>query len=1400
MDEFNLSYREVIPDQNVSEPWKEIILNTGGTQSILQDIKFVDIANGFVYKDSAKYYTRNRFIYWRISNDVLELFEHSLDINLIENRVRYRFVDTPILNGVSIHETSTSVVVLVPTVCSVHRLIFPHPSKFHKSDDLLGIYPDLSSPSIFSEANELDARNPDSYYIYTGPSFANSQLPYLACSTLSPDEEEALFILVYPSGEILLVQQLCQGHNSCSELKSDSIVPRFLSGIADKLRSKTNDRDIVVSLILHKVKSETYLICLTRDGHLKFWSCSRIQCLAVINLLAEIGESFHNLVQGGQNHILQKAVDSCDDDCLLSVFLSFANHSGFYIFKPFFDNGHIKIIRLNYNLDAPEEDLVDFKMTLNRIWSVWRSHDGDSKIYTACIRRKGCGTSSLWMPVILEYPPENTPPQIEGESDPSQVYLHYIFQPGRFPLHIINKALNIFKRSTVQTEVNLTPALLKQRISMAIHNEIQKELKETEVSDEDYLECANWCWQRFYSCCEQYHLAGLKPLGILLLPGVSGAVFLKKSMFSFFRPLDPIEHMLLCSEYMNEEQFLQAPGLFEDPEIISDVMKLMEVIVYLNSQMSEVFSFIFEKELFQLRSPDVVMEELFSKILTEMDTEFTVQFSKMLSQCKNLYGAVHKLLELVRDAHNDFDNDIGKGDESLLHLFSSQLGVSVITQCLNQIARTRFTICRNLLLICNALSQQKEYPADVMEAIRSVCTPDIVVITQASYAVLWLSDLTSLPVFSNEVLQKRLAPLKLSPVFKLRNTTSSLVSVLELFVGSTGGYIGHKKFSNSVIYLNKSSIHHWHNSLLPYLSQLFHIIWPLSKEPILAEWLLSSGQHIWLQQYVRLLSNWCEWNDCTRFFLLACALLLTSENYKAMELFKSASKGVLTDSFMMEKILRHCDEDQPSKLYVHYYLKVIQLFELNNADDYAIQIANTALSNNVVSADDPLSATLYSIKFKNHLKLKHYSQAFDSLNLNPDVNRRYDNLRDLVKCLLDERRLDILIEFNYGNLEETFCEIILSRARAVDCIDNIFYDFLYSFYIRKGSAYFRLAGSAMYEEAFRLMYNQNIDALEKQVKCYLACINILRLIDPKNAWVVRPKEYEEQEDIVLPVHIASKGESCIIPLGKEIDAVDIHEIQKEYQFACARLKLGRYNPSIYENLAVTTAGELVVALISSGLYRVALDVCKTFDLSPEPVFEAITAQCILLTEDENPECNNWEWLLKNDTPDLLMVNNCAADVAWLFLKKLLEEFELPGLTTLHKVVVKKIIQMAAFIPHWIIASYKLCNAPELLQLLHYSGRIDEAVDIARSFMLAILGHGKDHFGIKESLTATSNVVYCPVAAISDLIIELELQIKENNEQSLKKDHEVLMELYEKYLETVCRISNDMCKYKISVND
>ncbi|XP_018568434.1 nuclear pore complex protein Nup160 homolog isoform X2 [Anoplophora glabripennis] len=1385
MTAFTLSYREVISDQTLLENWREITLSTGGTQSTLQDIKVAERANGFCYEDSTKHHTRNRFIYWRINYDVLELVEHSLDVNLTGNRVRYRFIDTPILDGISVHETYENVIVLVPTVCSVHRLIFPHPDRFHRQDDLLGTHPELPAPSIFCKASASDARNSNTFYVFNNPSTANDQLPNLACSYLLPDTEEAIFALAYPSTELLLIKQSSEGQAVSTELKGDSLMPRFLTGLAEKFRQKNLDGDNVVSLSILIIDGETYILSLCRNGHLKFWSCSKGQCVAVIDILAETGDIAKDRVQGA---VLRKSVDETSAESILAVFMSFASGCQFHILKPFISGQQIRIVRLN-TLHSLENDLIDFALQTNRLWSAWRCEDGECLVYTASLQSDTFKSNS-WTPVILETLPDaNQAPTTDGESDPRQVYLQHIFSPGKFPLHIISKALSIYKRSTILTDTHATASGLKQRICMAVENEIQNTLNGSDINDDEYLECAEWCWQKFYSCCVQYHIASLKPLGLMLLPSVSGAVFLKKSTFSFLRPLDPLEHMMLCSDYMYKDQFVNFSMLAEDMETTGDVMNLFETIVYLEQQMSEIFSQTFEKELFNLQVPDVVMESLLEKIQSEMDS----QVSSMLSQVFDLYKAIHKVLELLR-YENTLANPDNEINPSAMYHFSSQLGVSVVAACLRQQAQIRFQICRNLLLICNILLKNKEKEWGVLEAIRSVCTPEIVVLTQASYIMLWLSGLPALVNLPHESSIQRLTPIKLTPVFNLRFSTTC-VSLLELFTASSGGEEARKSFAR--VTCSDEALAHWHLSLLPYLNHLRHIIWPISGGTVLAEWLLSSGQHLWLQQYVRLLSNWCEWNSCTRSFLLAASFLTSGENYKAQELFQAAAKGIFSDSFLEQRILR-TSEDNPTKAYINYYLKVIQLLELHKARDCAINMANTALS--IVEPDNPLSATLYSIKFKHHLALKHYKLAFESLNSNPDAERKKDNLRDLVKTLLDEKKLDILLNFTYGSMDEFFTNILLTRARATDGVNNVFYDFLYSYQIKRGPLSHRLAASVMYEQAFRLLHLNTADALEKQVKCYLAAKNVLQLCKPEFAWVVRPADPEEEvEEVVLEPVAGSNKELQVLRLRKQVEVININTIRKDLVFASAKLKLARFDATSPTN--ITSPVELVTLLNNSGLFKTSLDICTTFNLPYNSIFETLTKHCILLTEQEHPSA--WNWLVENDLQDLPVNRDSAADVVWQLLQEYLEKYEEPNMTTLHYVVCKKIIQMRIYVPQWLLASYKnvlflqLRNAPELLRLLHSSGRLEEAIELVNEYLLAALGYGKEFYGFDKPLVPSALPFCLPVYAIRNLIRELEIQNTQSLDKPYLKECEKLTEIFSKYLETATRISNEMCQKKLS---
>ena len=112
-----------------------------------------------------------------------------------------------------------------------------------------------------------------------------------------------------------------------------------------------------------------------------------------------------------------------------------------------------------------------------------------------------------------------------------------------------------------------------------------------------------------------------------------------------------------------------------------------------------------------------------------------------------------------------------------------------------------------------------------------------------------------------------------------------------------------------------------------------------------------------------------------------------------------------------------------------------------------------------------------------------------------------------------------MLQGMYEDLER----IVESRARSLDVLSSSFYNFLYSFHVKKGNL--RKAASVMYEQGMRLSQETNCgpESLQRQAKCYLACLNTMRLVDPKYAWIVKPVPHIDiDREVSLHITIMDK--------------------------------------------------------------------------------------------------------------------------------------------------------------------------------------------------------------------------------------------------------------------------------------
>lgn len=68
----------------------------------------------------------------RTEGNILEIVEECLDVTLHGNQIRYKFTDSQVLDGLTITETMNRLIILVPTVSSLHVFTYPHPERLIK--------------------------------------------------------------------------------------------------------------------------------------------------------------------------------------------------------------------------------------------------------------------------------------------------------------------------------------------------------------------------------------------------------------------------------------------------------------------------------------------------------------------------------------------------------------------------------------------------------------------------------------------------------------------------------------------------------------------------------------------------------------------------------------------------------------------------------------------------------------------------------------------------------------------------------------------------------------------------------------------------------------------------------------------------------------------------------------------------------------------------------------------------------------------------------------------------------------------------------------------------------------------------------------------------------------------
>lgn len=676
--------KEVLCDCLVNDGWKEIAFNSSGTPSI-QDIKIPPRTGGINISNHS-----NRFIFWKTRGNILELVEHSLDVNVVGNQLRYKFEDSPVLgDSVSLYETKQSVVLLVATISSVHKVSFPRPKVIATRHEHVN--------SIFSDASGAaeSINNPACFHIIN----TASTLPYTGASYLTSDHE-AIFALALQSGSVALVKINPTGekHAKVFDVKNDS----FFGGLNFFSKSRSSQDSSILAMMFKSVQRSLFLVTLSFDGQLKCWNAD-MHLVSVCDALTHCRT--RNL--GIQSHLIRKSCDELDPG--LWIFFSLEGDCSVFIQFSISPRGEIEFRRqasnLSHLISSQMDQLIDFLVLRNVVWCMWHTLENESVVTGYDIDSPEGNT---WRYAQLEPLTINpTSPALCPQGKISDL----IFKPGLFSKGDIAKALEVNNGGGHHLDPHLS---LRQRVLQVVERDI--DAKVSELPDEmDELSRATsehiiseQIWEDFYSACLQYRKLSLPPLGMHFIASANLLLVIKKNSFSFLRPLNELETLTQHSVTgaLEPKNPVAASPRRDTPEDCNKFVATLSSL-HLDSNANQEIAFALtdgkrergsNEDISCLSGSDQfsqLLEDFSQKPLREM-FEDTTELSLLREMEKaKLMSYIEQFLAVL---NRDPSSDVLPGSQ----YYRSVLGVNLLTMSLNQIAELRLRLICNLLILLRA--------------------------------------------------------------------------------------------------------------------------------------------------------------------------------------------------------------------------------------------------------------------------------------------------------------------------------------------------------------------------------------------------------------------------------------------------------------------------------------------------------------------------------------------------------------------------------------------------------------------------------------------------------------------------------------------------------------------------
>jgi nuclear pore complex protein Nup160 len=204
-----------------------------------------------------------------------------------------------------------------------------------------------------------------------------------------------------------------------------------------------------------------------------------------------------------------------------------------------------------------------------------------------------------------------------------------------------------------------------------------------------------------------------------------------------------------------------------------------------------------------------------------------------------------------------------------------------------------------------------------------------------------------------------------------------------------------------------------------------------------------------------------------------------------------------------------------------YYSHVVALFDKEKMYSFVIDFARLSLQFIKDSSQDPqtneLRTEMHSRLFSAAILTTRYELAHSFLMLFTDPALQNSSLRNLVTRMCESSYASQLTELPFVGLQDAVDETLAKKCQSiVDVSVGVpYHKILYSWRIKRND--FRGAAAISYELLQRLQKSGEgdrtlgEDTLETAVtKQYVALINALSCVDPKQAWILAEETHRKQ--------------------------------------------------------------------------------------------------------------------------------------------------------------------------------------------------------------------------------------------------------------------------------------------------